>query len=261
MNTPTADQAPKSAGPVALKVSWKLGLGILFLPFIFSWVTLKNGYSKNARIASFGWLALFVIMQLSNRKEFNDYKGAQQTRAVAAVAAPTGAAPANCRPGMVAIDPNTGTMVKCPAAIDENTVRADARKYAAKGFGDDNIISVDLIEQIDGEDKGGYLMTVAYRAKENLTVKMTRQGVVMDIRDFLKHAVEKPGLGKVRIFFFRPHMNLVDKYGQTKEEQVGKVVIRRAVLDKINWDNITIENFENILASEGQFWIHPALNK
>jgi hypothetical protein len=46
--------APQSVG------FW-LGLGIFFCPYIFAWVTLKNGYSRKARVIAFCWLALVVI--------------------------------------------------------------------------------------------------------------------------------------------------------------------------------------------------------
>jgi hypothetical protein len=39
-----------------------LGIGILLLPFVFAWLTLRKGYSKVARIVSLGWMALIVIV-------------------------------------------------------------------------------------------------------------------------------------------------------------------------------------------------------
>jgi hypothetical protein len=44
------------------KVGVGLGLGIFFIPLIFSWFTLRKGHSTFSKIASFAWLgvALFV---------------------------------------------------------------------------------------------------------------------------------------------------------------------------------------------------------
>lgn len=42
------------------KVNWKLGIGILFAPYIFSWFTLRQGYSRFARCAALGWMALLL---------------------------------------------------------------------------------------------------------------------------------------------------------------------------------------------------------
>lgn len=46
--------APQSVG------FW-LGLGILLCPYIFAWVTLKDGYSRRARVIAFCWLAFLVM--------------------------------------------------------------------------------------------------------------------------------------------------------------------------------------------------------
>lgn len=44
------------------KVSILLGVGILFMPIIFAWFTLREGYSKNVKILSFGWLIVGSIL-------------------------------------------------------------------------------------------------------------------------------------------------------------------------------------------------------
>lgn len=50
------------------KVSILLGLGIFFIPYIFAWFTLKQGYSSNSRVLSFGWLALTVVVWVFGAK-------------------------------------------------------------------------------------------------------------------------------------------------------------------------------------------------
>jgi len=44
------------------KVGGLLGLGIFVMPYIFSWFTLRAGYSKTARIVSFAWLGWVVLV-------------------------------------------------------------------------------------------------------------------------------------------------------------------------------------------------------
>ncbi|KHN68714.1 hypothetical protein AV645_07050 [Acinetobacter calcoaceticus] len=44
------------------KVSPLLGLGILLMPYIFSWFTLRSGYSSSARWISFIWMILVLII-------------------------------------------------------------------------------------------------------------------------------------------------------------------------------------------------------
>ncbi|ENU88517.1 hypothetical protein F972_02081 [Acinetobacter sp. CIP 102529] len=44
------------------KVSIPLAIGIFVIPIIFAWFTLKKGYSNTARLVSFGWLLLGVLV-------------------------------------------------------------------------------------------------------------------------------------------------------------------------------------------------------
>lgn len=46
------------------KVSILLGIGILMMPYIFAWFTLRQGYSKFARYISFGWLLFLVFINM-----------------------------------------------------------------------------------------------------------------------------------------------------------------------------------------------------
>ncbi|WP_373429818.1 DUF4236 domain-containing protein [Acinetobacter gerneri] len=48
------------------KVSFLLGCGIFLMPYIFSWLTLRQGYSSKARWISFTWMILLLIFAFSN---------------------------------------------------------------------------------------------------------------------------------------------------------------------------------------------------
>ena len=48
--------------PVKRSVSVLLGVGIFFIPLIFSWFTLRKGYSVFARVISFLWLVLSIAI-------------------------------------------------------------------------------------------------------------------------------------------------------------------------------------------------------
>lgn len=58
------DSTPDAVTP--RKVSLLLGIGIFLLPIIFSWFTLRKGYSVLARVISLGWLAVVVIATIVN---------------------------------------------------------------------------------------------------------------------------------------------------------------------------------------------------
>ena len=44
------------------EVSILLGLGIFFIPYIFSWFILRQGHTTLARVISFGWMILLILM-------------------------------------------------------------------------------------------------------------------------------------------------------------------------------------------------------
>lgn len=46
-------------------IGWLLGMAIFSMPFLFSWLTLRKGYSNLAKITSFCWLGFFVFAILS----------------------------------------------------------------------------------------------------------------------------------------------------------------------------------------------------
>lgn len=43
-----------------------LGIGILFLPWIFAWFLLRRGYSVIARVIAFGWMALVILFAIGS---------------------------------------------------------------------------------------------------------------------------------------------------------------------------------------------------
>lgn len=121
------------------------------------------------------------------------------------------------------------------------------------------VIGISKTEQLAGPDKGGYLITIKYRANENLTTGMTETGIIIDAMDLTKKLYNDPACSRVKIYMLMPHLTLVDKYGIESEEQVGKLVLRRAVANRINWENMIQDSFKRILQDEGQLWLHPAI--
>lgn len=63
------DQAPPE-GSVVLSPGREVGpllaIGIVITPYIFSWVTLRPGYSAGVRGFSLGWMVLLTYILLSN---------------------------------------------------------------------------------------------------------------------------------------------------------------------------------------------------
>jgi len=63
------------------EISFKLAAGIIFFPMIFSWVTLKEGYSKESRISAFSWLTILVLLSfVSNFTENQSFQKQEQAK-------------------------------------------------------------------------------------------------------------------------------------------------------------------------------------
>lgn len=54
MNTTTLQDGPRKLGAGLI-------IGIVLLPFVFAWFTLRKGYSTAARVASFVWAGLILL--------------------------------------------------------------------------------------------------------------------------------------------------------------------------------------------------------
>ena len=71
-------EEPSNAQVEKKKVGFLFGAGIFFMPYIFSWFTLKKGYSNTTKGVSFVWMAV-ILINLGNRSP----SSASSTRVVA----------------------------------------------------------------------------------------------------------------------------------------------------------------------------------
>lgn len=68
-----SEQINKSNVESPREVSLLLGLGILFMPLVFAWFTLRKGYSTKAKVVTFLWLffTTLPLLRLSEIKSPN----------------------------------------------------------------------------------------------------------------------------------------------------------------------------------------------
>ena len=59
-----------SVAPAKRPVGILLGIGIIFIPYIFSWFTLRNGHSVLSRIVSFSWLVFALAFSFGDYQEY-----------------------------------------------------------------------------------------------------------------------------------------------------------------------------------------------
>lgn len=63
---PSAPEVPSTKSPAEQILSFPLALGIFFFPWIFGWFGMRQGYSKEVKTFSLGWmvfLTLFLIFR------------------------------------------------------------------------------------------------------------------------------------------------------------------------------------------------------
>lgn len=62
------------ASPIApRKVGILLSLGVFFLPPIFVWFLLRQGYAAHIRVLGFGWLGVAILMGVSDKENRTTY--------------------------------------------------------------------------------------------------------------------------------------------------------------------------------------------
>ncbi len=133
-------------------------------------------------------------------------------------------------------------------------IEKEAKRTIAK-----EILQTRFVGQIAGEDAGGLMLDIEYKTEGVFSNSMTRRSMIQDTLDFVKRVSQNEDYGEVKIYMLRPFLNLKDQYGNSKSEQVAKIVFRKAVADRINWRDITTEQFELLIETEGTLWWHPAL--
>lgn len=126
---------------------------------------------------------------------------------------------------------------------------------ASRGAKEDHPLTVIRIS-------AGHTVDVSYR-EDSVLFGDVRNRIILDTSQFMQRVFTDPACSKVQIVLLRPHLELHDKYGQTFEAEVGKLLLSREVAEKINWDVVgfDMDMFERILRTEGQLWWHNALKK
>jgi hypothetical protein len=71
-----AQPSAAPSGAPTRKVGLGLGLGIFFLPIVFSWFTLRKGHSTLSKVLALGWCGLVFISMVSGKNDRSDQKAA-----------------------------------------------------------------------------------------------------------------------------------------------------------------------------------------
>ena len=124
--------------------------------------------------------------------------------------------------------------------------KADEIKTAVAG-----VIKPENIETINYVPDNKFLL-VKFKGSENLTNNMTVKGMYMNMRDIMK-ALKSVTDANIDFNVVYP---LTDKYGNSKDEIVIKATFTHETIQKINFENVQIENIPKIA---DEWWSPPAV--
>jgi hypothetical protein len=125
---------------------------------------------------------------------------------------------------------------------------------------------VDTIEKVesnflfnnDAKIKG-VNVNVYLNIKENLSVHLTRRGAIRDSWNLMKNIFTDKRLEDVLLVTVVGKLNLVDQYGKRSRDKVIQISMNSDVAQKIEWDNVVLENYQKIFNEVETVWLHPAL--
>ena len=113
---------------------------------------------------------------------------------------------------------------------------------------------VDDFRYVEGVEEGTEYISVNAQISDNLTTNMTRKGFIMNIKNFVE-SIKNESFGEV---YVGGYADMVDQYGNESNYEVISFSMLKETVDKINFDNISIENFENVADNIN---VHPALQE
>lgn len=166
------------------------------------------------------------------------------------------------KPKYVPYDPNRPSKVE--PTKDKSPIEVAVEKYIIEVLGEKSryksenkrVISVNLIEQAAGVDKGKLLLDLSYISDPDIVNNVDKDGlIVYAMRVIAALSKDEKIKAKVGEVMLRPHV--VVKDGSI--EQLAKFQIRLADLKGPNWDGVTGMHFENLLKQSGKMTIAPYL--
>ncbi len=130
-----------------------LGVGIVLIPLIFSWFTLRKGHSVFARVLSFSWLVL----------------------SIAIISAPVGVENrVTSTSNSVPVEAKTEQVLQAESLTgpQKNAVRSAKQYLSMQGFSRDG-----LIQQLSSDYGDGYKVADATVAVDSLNIDWNKQAV------------------------------------------------------------------------------------
>jgi len=160
-----------------------LGIGILFLPWIFAWLLLRRGYSVIARVIAFGWMVLVILFTIGSSHPSQTTTSSTPAVAAADADTPTTAKRAS-RKSAVHTSATTEPVMEASGAeaapeattrltsAQRNAVRSAKQYLRMTGFSREG-----LIGQLSSSAGDGYDIADATAAVDSLDVDWNANAV------------------------------------------------------------------------------------
>lgn len=151
------------------------------------------------------------------------------------------------------------TAAKTPSAIEsaiQDHVVAELGDQPRYKSGGKRVLSINLIEQVAGPNKGKILADVSYIADPNIVGVINKDGLIIDAMRLLKVISQDKRIKvkKIVTVLLRPYVVTIDN---KTSEQVAKFQIDLSAFAGIKWDQIDGAKFETILSSKGNITMAP----
>jgi hypothetical protein len=176
-----SEEATSIRGELGTQLFW----GILLLPAVFSWLTLRKGYSNRTRIAVFGWLGAYALFAALA----NIYYDRHQTMAVKTTPTPvTQATPfqQSATSGLPAprssAASNTSPARRSVTGLDGELAGTAIKRFLIDNLNDPDSLQDFQVLSITPAKKvpGLYKAVVSYRARNGFgALVLQRQGFVL----------------------------------------------------------------------------------
>ncbi len=141
---------------------------------------------------------------------------------------------------------------EAPVSTAEPATEEEWVQYAALDVYKDDLISVELVDV----DKNAPMIEVYCVFADNWTKSLRRDMFMFKARDFMKSIVELSNNEKIEYesVFIHGRTTFLDKYGNESEGDAMSIRVYASELQKVNWDNITIDMLQNLAIS---YAVHP----
>jgi len=114
--------------------------------------------------------------------------------------------------------------------------------------------NVTIVTNFGSESPDDCGVEIYLKGKDNLSTNLIRSGMWVQANDILKELQSRSEIAQVCIFWSFP---LIDSYGNSKDENVMKILIKRETLQNINFDNFDWNKFPEIA---DDYYEHAALS-